>query len=377
MAVGLHVADHGLDGGATSQFAFDEAEHAALLSGDENAVWVCGVVAAVSLVDIGALDVAAGEPFGGVDDGAERVAVVRIARQRLGVQDELTARRAGIAGDDRSLDAELIGRAGLALADTLDLGSVEGIQLPAALALLLGADLTGACERPLEHRLDVGLAGDLAADVADDTTKPAAQDAQLAMMALELFGVGIAPRHHGGALGDTQIGLPQPHAVRVGQAIEPLDRRVQQLGVGRERDGLGLHRGVDRDAGQVLGPQRASCMRDPQALGEQQLQLVAEPPAPMAQVGALVREAVLEELLAGEVLKIGVVDPTLAHLLIGQREDVLEQQKPDHEAGWGGGSALITEERRDLVIKPIPVELAGELHQLMLHVDDLVEPRSE
>ena len=73
------------------------------------------------------------------------------------------------------LDAELIGRAGLALADTLDLGSVEGIQLPAALALLLGADLTGACERPLEHRLDVRLAGDLAADVADDTTKPAAR----------------------------------------------------------------------------------------------------------------------------------------------------------------------------------------------------------
>ena len=97
----------------------------------------------------------------------------------------------------------------------------------------------------------------------------------------------------------------------------------------------------------------------------------------MAQVGALVREAVLEELLAGEVLKIGVVDPAFTHLLIGQREDVLEQQKPDHEAGCCGGSALITEERRDLVIKPIPVELAGELHQLMLHVDDLVEPRSE
>ena len=122
MAVGLHVADHGLDGGATSQFAFDDAEHAALLSGDENAVWVCGIAAAVALVDIGALDVAAGEPFGGGDDGAERVAVVRIAQQRLGVQDELTARRAGIAGDDRSLYAELVGRAGLALADTPDRG---------------------------------------------------------------------------------------------------------------------------------------------------------------------------------------------------------------------------------------------------------------
>jgi hypothetical protein len=35
-------------------------------------------------------------------------------------------------------------------------------------------------------------------------------------------------------------------------------------------------------------------MRHPQALGQQQLQLVAKPLAPMAQVRALVREDVLE-----------------------------------------------------------------------------------
>ena len=87
------------------------------------------------------------------------------------------------------------------------------------------------------------------------------------MMALELFGVGIAPGHHGGALGDTQIGLPQPHAVRVGQAIEPLDCRVQQLGVGRECDGLGLHGGIDRDPLEIPRAQRAGLVRDPQALG--------------------------------------------------------------------------------------------------------------
>ena len=37
-------------------------------------------MAAVSLIDVGALDLAAGELFGSGDDGAERVAVVRIAR---------------------------------------------------------------------------------------------------------------------------------------------------------------------------------------------------------------------------------------------------------------------------------------------------------
>ena len=232
-------------------------------------------------------------------------------------------------------------------------------------------------ERPGERRLKLGLARDLAADVADDAAEPRAQDAQLPTVAVELLGMGVAPRHHRRALGDAQIGLPQPHAVLAGQAVEPLDRRMQQLGVGRERDGLGLHRGVDRDPLEVPGPQRAALMRHPQALGQQQLQLVAEPLAPMAQVRALVRELVLEELLAGEVLEIRVIDPALAHAFVGQPVDVLEQQQPDHEAGLDPGPALVAVERRDLAVDPVPVDLAGELHQLVLHVDDLVEPRPE
>ena len=97
----------------------------------------------------------------------------------------------------------------------------------------------------------------------------------------------------------------------------------------------------------------------------------------MAQVGAFVRERMLEELLAGEVLEVRVVDPALAYLFIGQGEDVLEQQKPDHEAGLDPGPALVAVERRDLAVEPFPIELAGKLHQLMLHVDDLIEPRPE
>jgi hypothetical protein len=38
-----------------------------------------------------------------------------IARQSLGMQRELAARRAGVGGDDRYLDAELVRRAGLPL----------------------------------------------------------------------------------------------------------------------------------------------------------------------------------------------------------------------------------------------------------------------
>src|SRR5271166_2158717 len=109
-------------------------------------------------------------------------------------------------------------------------------------------------------------------------------------------------------------------------------------------------------------------MRHPQAFSEQKLQLVAEPLAPMAQVRALVRERMLEER---------IVDPAIARLFVGQGEDVLEKQQPDHEAALDAGPTLLAVKRRDLAVEPLPVELLRKLHQLVPHVDDLVEPRSE
>jgi hypothetical protein len=66
------------------------------------------VVAAVFLVDIAALDGAAGETLGGFDDGRERVAVAGIAGQRLGVQHELSAGSASIGGDDGNFEHRLV-----------------------------------------------------------------------------------------------------------------------------------------------------------------------------------------------------------------------------------------------------------------------------
>jgi hypothetical protein len=97
----------------------------------------------------------------------------------------------------------------------------------------------------------------------------------------------------------------------------------------------------------------------------------------MAQVRTLVRECVLEELLASEELEIWVVDPALAHPLVGQPVDVLEQQQPDHEAGLDPRPPVLAVERRDFAVDPVPVDLAGEQNQLVLHVDDLVQPRPE
>jgi len=50
MTFGLHVADGGLDGGATPEFASDEAVHAALLTEDKDWSWlgrgIAGLIAA-------------------------------------------------------------------------------------------------------------------------------------------------------------------------------------------------------------------------------------------------------------------------------------------------------------------------------------------
>jgi hypothetical protein len=64
MALGFHVSDHGFDGGAASQLAFDSAEDAALLARDEDTAWMRGIVAPISLVDVGALDLTAAELLG-------------------------------------------------------------------------------------------------------------------------------------------------------------------------------------------------------------------------------------------------------------------------------------------------------------------------
>jgi len=158
--------------------------------------------------------------------------------------------------------------------------------------------------RSSQQRIDctANSAVSLVTDVADEAAEPCAQQAQLPMLAR--LGMGIASRHHRRVLGDAPIRLPQPYAASIGRTIEPLDRGVQKLGVSREGDGLGLHGGVHRHPFEVTGAQRAGRMRQTQALGEQQFQLGTEALAPMAQVGALMRERVLEERLAGELLKI-------------------------------------------------------------------------
>ena len=121
---GLGVADDRFDRRAAAEFAFDGLGDATSLARDIDLELVAGrgVVAAIAAVGDDAGKVGADLGLDLRDHGCEGVAVIRVARQRLGVGDELAAPGAIEGGGERDLDAELIRTMGLALADAFDLG---------------------------------------------------------------------------------------------------------------------------------------------------------------------------------------------------------------------------------------------------------------
>ncbi len=83
----------------------------------------------IALVHISTHDLAAGERLCFLDNLREGVAVIGIAGQRLGMEDELAAFAAFVGGGQRDLDAELVRRPRLATsicfwADAFGLGRV-------------------------------------------------------------------------------------------------------------------------------------------------------------------------------------------------------------------------------------------------------------
>jgi hypothetical protein len=87
---------------------------------------------------------------------------------------------------------------------------------------------------------------------------------------------------------------------------------------------------------------------------------------------------VLEELLAAEVLVIGVLDPALAQHFIRKVISVLEDGQPRHQSRRQWRLAGII--RVDLAEAPFqeaPIHRAAQRRQRMLHVDDLIKPRAK
>src|SRR5262249_17376850 len=112
--------------------------------------------------------------------------------------------------------------------------------------------------------------------------------------------------------------FPRPPPRLLGPRGYPLLARAHKVRPAWEGVALGLAGGIDRGPRQIPRPQRPTLVRHPQALGQEKFQLAAEALAPMAQVRALVRKLVLEELLSGEVLEVWIIDPAFAHAFVGQ-----------------------------------------------------------
>src|ERR1700688_5026577 len=181
------------------------------------------------------------------------MAVIGILRTGAGAEHELSARGAGVGHREAYLDAELPARPGFALADALDLGRVQGVELALVGGLLgeqagddvhsFGAD---------QSRLGIKLAGDIAIE-------PAEEGLEFAQMAHRLsVPAGVdQPAHLAlGMLAQPQEGLAQFDAVSLGQPVQPFDAAIQQMAVAGVRHRLGLDRGVDGDPLEVLALRR-------------------------------------------------------------------------------------------------------------------------
>ena len=186
-------------------------------------------MAAIPFIDIDPLDFTTGQNLSFLNNLLERVPIIWIAMERLGMKDELSAFAAFVGGRDRHFTAKLVRLVRLSLPDALGLRCMPGIKLPAALTRFLTSDLAGFQQGHGEDRKQVFAITNLALDVTDQPAEPRTQELQLAVLAFELFCMGIPSRHHRRMLGDADIGLPQIDTMVLGQFAELFDGLEQEL----------------------------------------------------------------------------------------------------------------------------------------------------
>ena len=94
----------------------------------------------------------------------------------------------------------------------------------------------------------------------------------------------------------------------------------------------------------------------------------------MVEGGTLVREAALKPPFSVEVLELRFKDQSLSGPSVREAVGVFEQQQSDHKAARDPRSVLVILERSNLVIEPAPSDLTRLLRQLLLHIDELLQP---
>src|ERR1700675_138807 len=97
---------------------------------------------------------------------------------------------------------------GFTLADAFHFGSMQAVDLGAALPALLLAHPPAKAEQESEAGLEPMVAVDLAGNVADDAAQIGPERAQRPVGALELLGMGVTLMLDQGELADPRVGLP-------------------------------------------------------------------------------------------------------------------------------------------------------------------------
>ena len=246
-AVGLHVADLGLDGAATpeqpGQSRREPAPHAA-----DKHLRALDAMAAVSTIDHGEAGTGSGQGFDLLEGVGEGVTVIGVAGHGAHADDEA----AGQGGGDADLGAELVADPGFALGDAVHRRFVQGVELSLAFGCLpqQAGDEGGALLDP-RPQPTFGDGAEMAADIAQDTPRVALQGAQRLAHAAELPGVGVPPCLDGQTWRQTVVVLSQGDPGLLRQRHQGAACLLVEAAVGRVSDGLLHHRRVHRDLEQA------------------------------------------------------------------------------------------------------------------------------
>ena len=236
-------------------------------------------------------------------------------------------------------------------------------------------------QREIEQRakavFERWVTGDFPTDVTDDAAEPRAQELELSPSALELVGMGVAPHHDGGTLGDAPIALAQLDAFTFGQIHQLLDRAMGEPRVGRMRNRLFLHGGVHHHPLEILGRDGACPVRHRKALLQQRGELLFTQPLPPArQRRAIKRQLMPEYHFPAEVLVIRVLHPASAQLLIGEVVHVFDDEQPGHQSRRQRRlSSAHAADRAKAPPHKVPIDLPSEQNQRMARIDDLLQGR--
>jgi len=225
----------------------------------------------------------------------------------------------------------------------------------------------------------LGQLGQLALHITLDTTHPRAQRLDRRTHALVLFGMRIAADLRGQARRLAVVVLAQAQAMVLRELDHVLAAALDQAAVRGVGNGLGHHRGVHDHLVQAVALDQASGTSGLNGHSQQQLDaFLADALAPARQARRVDGQLGLQVGLASEELPVGVLQPGVDHHLIGRIVGVLQVQQTGHQPGWQSRTPTARREvASEVVLDQLPVHQPSQTDQRVLHVELLVQARTE